>query len=122
MPNAKLPERASLEYLKKLAKDRLQDLRRADPGAKLADALLEVARDYGFPSWRALKAEIEKRRAPKLASFFRASAAGAFLRIKLLLIQRQFTNRIPGALRCLFASGRDISFRNHRRKRYRTCT
>ena len=37
MSNSKLPERASLEYLKKLAKDRLQELRRADPRAKLAD-------------------------------------------------------------------------------------
>jgi hypothetical protein len=31
MLNAKLPERPSLEYLKKLAKDRLQELRRTDP-------------------------------------------------------------------------------------------
>jgi hypothetical protein len=38
MSNSKLPERASLEYLKKLAKDRLRDLRRADPRAKLATA------------------------------------------------------------------------------------
>ena len=35
MSNSKLPERASLEYLKKLAKDRLQELRRADPGRSL---------------------------------------------------------------------------------------
>jgi hypothetical protein len=49
MSNSKLPERASLEYLRKLAKDRLQELRRADPQAKLAAALLAVARDHGFP-------------------------------------------------------------------------
>jgi hypothetical protein len=36
MRGSKLPDRASLEYLKKLAKDRLQELRRADPRAKLA--------------------------------------------------------------------------------------
>src|ERR1700732_4155954 len=60
MSNSQLPERASLEYLKKLAKDRLQDLRRADPQAKLATALLAVARDHGFSSWRALKAEVEQ--------------------------------------------------------------
>src|SRR5688572_17467371 len=33
MSNSQLPERASLEYLKKLAKERLQALRRADPRA-----------------------------------------------------------------------------------------
>jgi len=42
--NSKLPERASLEYLKKQAKDRLAELRHADPQAKLATALLDVAR------------------------------------------------------------------------------
>ena len=57
-----LPQRPSLEYLKKLAKDRLQALRRTDPRAKLADAQLAIARDHGFPSWRALKAEVEERR------------------------------------------------------------
>jgi len=68
MPNAKLPERPSLEYLRKLAKTRLQELRRADPEAKLADALLQIAREYGFPSWRALKARIDGYRAKKIAS------------------------------------------------------
>ena len=47
MSNFKLPPRASLEYLKKLAKDRLQQLRRVDPETKLATALLAVARDHG---------------------------------------------------------------------------
>lgn len=56
MSNAKLPERPSLEYLKKRAKSRLQELRREDPEAQLAAAQLKVAREYGFPSWRALKA------------------------------------------------------------------
>ena len=51
MSNSKLPERASLEYLKKLAKERLQELRRGDPRAKLAAALLDVAREHGFSSW-----------------------------------------------------------------------
>jgi len=45
-----LPDRPSLEYLKKLAKDRLLELRRADAGARLADAQLAVAREHGFPS------------------------------------------------------------------------
>jgi len=55
-----LPLRPSLEWLKKLAKDRLAALRAADPTAKLADAQLAVARDYGYPSWRALHAHIEE--------------------------------------------------------------
>src|SRR5581483_1778859 len=64
----KLPERPSLEYLRKLAKNRLVELRRSDPGAKLATALLHVAREHGFPSWRALKSQLEGRRARQLAS------------------------------------------------------
>src|SRR5438067_1143259 len=71
-----LPQRPSLEYLKKLAKDRLQELRRTDPRAKLADALVAVARDHGFPSWRALKAEIEERRRKNFSAFFEACAKG----------------------------------------------
>src|SRR5262252_4780995 len=60
MSNAKLPERPSLEFLKKLAKDRLHQLRRADPKAKLATALFDIARDYGFSSWRSLKKHVEE--------------------------------------------------------------
>jgi len=76
MSNSKLPERASLEYLKKLAKDRLQELRRADPRAKLATARLAVARDHGFSSWRALKAELEQRHTRNFNFFFEACAKG----------------------------------------------
>jgi ankyrin repeat protein len=68
----KLPERASLEYLKKLAKDRLSELRRTDPRAKLATALLSVAQDHGFSSWRALKAELDRRQQTRIALFFEA--------------------------------------------------
>jgi predicted enzyme related to lactoylglutathione lyase len=66
--NAKLPERPSLEHLKKLAKNRLRELRRKEPEAKLADAQLAVARECGFTSWRALKAQIDERQAKKVAS------------------------------------------------------
>jgi len=68
MPNSKLPEHPSLEYLKKLAKTRLQELRRNDPEAKLTNAQLAVARDHGFASWRALKAQVDVRRAKKIAN------------------------------------------------------
>ncbi len=55
-------DRPNLEYLKKLAKDRLQDLRRDDAGARLADAQLAVARQHGFPSWRMLRAHLDDGR------------------------------------------------------------
>ena len=85
MSTTKLPDRPSLEYLKKLAKDRLRDLRRSDPGARLATAQLAVARDHGFPSWRALKTEVERRRAPTLEAFFAACAAGEVHALRRLL-------------------------------------
>ena len=76
MSTSRLPDRASLEYLKKLAKDRLQELRRSDPKAQLATALLLVARDHGFPSWRALKAELQQRQVTHVVGFFEACANG----------------------------------------------
>jgi ankyrin repeat protein len=55
-----LPPRPSLEWLRKTAKDRLELLRRTAPDTNLAQAQLAVAREYGFPSWRALKRHIEE--------------------------------------------------------------
>src|SRR5262245_5373201 len=57
-----LPLRANLEWLKKICKERLTQLRSADPSAQLSDAQLQVAREYGFPSWRKLKAHVEQVR------------------------------------------------------------
>jgi ankyrin repeat protein len=54
-----LPLRANLEWLKKLAKDRLNELRAGDPATSLNAAQRAVAREYGFPSWRKLKAHVE---------------------------------------------------------------
>ncbi len=68
MSHSKLPEHPSLEYLRKQAKNRLQELRRIDPDAKLATALLNVAREHGFSSWRALKAQVDLDRGKKIAS------------------------------------------------------
>ncbi len=59
MSAKKSAERPSLEYLRKMAKARLAQLRRSDAGAKLAQAQLEVARENGFASWRALVAELQ---------------------------------------------------------------
>ena len=54
-----LPARANLEHLRNEAKQRLKELRGQDPAARLADAQLAVARDYGFASWRKLKSYVE---------------------------------------------------------------
>jgi len=85
MPPSRLPERASLEYLKKLAKDRLRDMRRSQPAVQLAKAQLAVAREHGFASWRALKAEVEKRRKPSAESFFEAAEKGDVATLRRLL-------------------------------------
>jgi ankyrin repeat protein/uncharacterized glyoxalase superfamily protein PhnB len=85
MSNSKLPERASLEYLKKLAKERLAELRLQDSQAKLADALFGVARDHGFASWRALKIAVEQQTNDFAASFFLACDRGDAAAVRDLL-------------------------------------
>jgi ankyrin repeat protein len=54
-----LPVNPNLDWLKKSAKRRLAELRAGKPDARLHQAQLAVARDYGFTSWRALKAHID---------------------------------------------------------------
>jgi ankyrin repeat protein len=76
MSQSTLPPRASLEYLRKLAKDRLAAMRREDPRAQLATALLAVAQEHGFTSWRALKAEVDRRHDTRTGRLFQASAEG----------------------------------------------
>jgi ankyrin repeat protein/uncharacterized glyoxalase superfamily protein PhnB len=76
MSKSQLPERASLEYLKKLAKDRLREIRLTDRSAKLAAAQFSIARDHGFSSWLALKTEVERRQRGNLARFFEACSQG----------------------------------------------
>ena len=68
-----LPVRADLEWLKKHSKQRLDTLRVENPGAKLSEAQLDVAREFGFPSWRKLKAHVERVRA-ELESLLPADA------------------------------------------------
>ncbi len=59
----KLPARANLEHLKNEAKQLLKTMRTQNPGARaevrLSEAQLLVARSYGFPSWRKLKAHVD---------------------------------------------------------------
>jgi len=85
MSDSKLPERASLEYLKKKAKARLRELRLADSKTKLSTAQLSVAREYGFSSWRALKAEIEQLSARPKSKYFEACAKGEIEVLRILL-------------------------------------
>jgi ankyrin repeat protein len=58
-----LPLRANLEWLKKLSKERLSALRADTPSASLSEAQRAVAQEYGFPSWRKLKAHVDGLRA-----------------------------------------------------------
>ena len=54
-----LPNRPSLEYLKKQARERLRELRVRLPGTQLADAQHTIAREYGFASWAKLKSHVD---------------------------------------------------------------
>ena len=56
-----LPDSPNLEWLRKEAKRRLVELRAQNESLTLADAQLALAREYGFSSWRALKAAIDAR-------------------------------------------------------------
>jgi ankyrin repeat protein len=58
-PRRRLPERPSLEQLRKQAKDHLDSLRIVDPAAKLAAAQHALAREYGFDSWPQLVHHVE---------------------------------------------------------------
>jgi ankyrin repeat protein len=58
-----LPARPNLDWLRKTAKQQLHELRKDNPGAKLASAQLALAREYGFRSWRAMKAEVDRLQA-----------------------------------------------------------
>jgi ankyrin repeat protein len=94
-----LPERASYEFLKKLAKDRLAILRGRNGAAQLADAQLAIAREYGFASWRDLKREMDRRRAPYVTDFMRACSTGDLDAIGDLL------TKDPGLARARLANG-----------------
>jgi len=54
-----LPAQPNIHWLKKTAKQRLAELRAGNPAARLHQAQLAVAHDFGFKSWRALKAHVD---------------------------------------------------------------
>jgi ankyrin repeat protein len=93
-----LPARANLEHLRNEAKQRLKELRTRDAGARLSDAQLLVAREYGFPSWRRLKAAVDDRERDRV---FAAARDGDLPTVRRAL-ERGFN---PGASE---ASGRSL--------------
>ena len=103
MPSSDLPDRASLEYLKKLAKERLREMRRTESQARLSAAQRAVARDHGFPSWQALKAEVDRRRSPTAEAFFTACADGD------VAVLRDLTSSDPTLARARNPEGAELS-------------
>ena len=59
VPPRHLPERPSLEQLRKQAKEHLDALRATDPSVNLAAAQHALAREYGFESWPKLVHHVE---------------------------------------------------------------
>lgn len=104
-----LPDRPNLEQLKKQAKSLLRAVEAGDPaalarfralpafasspdigkaGPALHDAQSAIAREHGFPSWNALREEVEARTLPFEAAvdeFIRAATAGTTGRAERLL-------------------------------------
>jgi hypothetical protein len=72
-----LPERPSFDHLKKQAKVLLRRMRQRDPAAKLTTAQHALAREYGFASWRELRAHVETRSAQEIEA---PASAYAFAR------------------------------------------
>ena len=87
-----LPSNPNLEQLRHQARDLLRGARAGDGDAAerirsvsdrvtLATAQLALAREYGFPSWAALKVEVEARTrtlAAAVDAFLSASVGGRF--------------------------------------------
>jgi ankyrin repeat protein len=86
-----LPARPSLDWLRKTAKQQLHELRKDNPDAQLATAQLALARQYGFRSWRALKAEVDRLAAlassgeQRIAALMRAVGTGQIDTVRAML-------------------------------------
>lgn len=78
-----LPDAPSLEWLRKQAKRRLEELRLTKPDAHLAEAQFEIAKHLGFSSWRALKAHVDSLNID--GQLFAAARAGDVPRLRDLL-------------------------------------
>ena len=96
-----LPEHPNLDWLRKTAKQALKQLREHRPSARLADAQLAVAREYGFDSWRKLVRYVQLHRVPNdpttslpggidealIASFLRLVGTGQVDAVREALLQ-----------------------------------
>ena len=78
-----LPDAPNIEWLRKQAKRRLAELRKIDRNAKLAAAQFDVATQYGFASWRALKGHVDSLTID--GSLFDAARKGDVDKLKALL-------------------------------------
>src|SRR5437868_5113711 len=78
-----LPAAPNIEWLRKQAKRRLAELRKIDRNAKLAAAQFDVATQYGFASWRALKGHVDSLTID--GSLFDAARKGDVDKLKALL-------------------------------------
>ena len=70
-----LPSIPHPDHLRKQAKARLAELRQRAPAARLTQAQLVLAREYGFPDWAALQAEVARRAASPAGSWSRIRRA-----------------------------------------------
>jgi ankyrin repeat protein len=70
-----LPDQPSLEHLRNEAKQLLKARRSQDPQVKLTAAQRDVARRYGFSSWRRLKAHVDAIDAARAESTYVFDAA-----------------------------------------------
>lgn len=75
-----LPDKPSLQFLRKEAKDLLAALRESSPEASLGDAQRALASEYGMRDWSELKSEVEQRtaRAPVAPEGLAEALASAF--------------------------------------------
>jgi ankyrin repeat protein len=78
-----LPDEPDLEWLRKQAKRRLAELREASGDARLAEAQFDLAKRYGFTSWRALKAHVD---ASSLEGRLFAAARSGDVRVLAVLL------------------------------------
>jgi ankyrin repeat protein len=65
VPPRRLPERPSIEQLRKQAKEHHDTLRATDPSVSLSAAQHALAREYGFDSWPKLVHHVESRQPPR---------------------------------------------------------
>ncbi|MEV6283369.1 hypothetical protein [Kribbella sp. NPDC051770] len=75
-----LPDKPSLGFLRKEAKDLLAALRESRPGTSLTEAQQALAIEYGVRDWAALRSEVERRAAdvPKPPDGLADALAAAF--------------------------------------------